>query len=156
MWRPLQGEPPQCGPAKRAQPQGHGVGSQYSDCAHARRAAGLLPCTRLRVKHSSSVASMDRTKSTVRKMLTAIEAPLMGFRLNTGASLDRGCAPALPKVSQNPNNSKILRHLELKATPLTFDKSERISVVDDQGEYATIDRLATGNTGFTDSEDARI
>jgi hypothetical protein len=42
-----------------------------------------------------------------------------------------------------------------KSVPLTFDKSGRISFVDDQGKYATIDRPATGNTGFTDSEDAR-
>src|SRR5258705_1393894 len=64
--------------------------------AHARRAAGPFPPrSPPTVKQVSRMMSMDRTESTVRNLLTAIEAPLY----DVGVLSDRGMLPGLDGIS---------------------------------------------------------
>src|SRR5258705_8135043 len=64
--------------------------------AHARRAAGPFPPrSPPTVKQISRMTSMDRTQSTVRNMLTAIEAPLY----DVGVLSERGMLPRLDGIS---------------------------------------------------------
>src|SRR6266699_4186607 len=64
--------------------------------AHARRAAGPFPPrSPPTVKQISRMTSMDRTESTVRNLLTAIEAPLY----DVGVLSDRGMLPGLDSIS---------------------------------------------------------
>src|SRR5260370_37251106 len=54
-----------------------------------------LPRSPPRVKQISRMTSMDRTESTVRNLLTAIEAPLY----DVGVLSDRGMLPGLDSIS---------------------------------------------------------
>src|SRR5260370_38455391 len=64
--------------------------------AHARRAAGPFPPRAPpTVKQILRMTSMDRTESTVRNLLTAIEAPLY----DVGVLSDRGMLPGLDTIS---------------------------------------------------------
>src|SRR5258707_8972520 len=64
--------------------------------AHERRAAGPFPPrSPTTVKQVSRMMSMDRTESTVRNLLTAIEAPLY----DVGALSERGMLPGLDGIS---------------------------------------------------------
>src|ERR1700716_2211180 len=64
--------------------------------AHTRRAAGPFPpCSPPTVKQISRMTSMDRTESTVRNLLTAIEAPLY----DVGVLSERGMLPGLDGIS---------------------------------------------------------
>src|SRR5260370_18665570 len=64
--------------------------------AHARRAAGPFPPrSPPTVKQISRMTSLDRTESTVRNLLTAIEAPLYPV----GVLSDRGMLPGLDGIS---------------------------------------------------------
>jgi hypothetical protein len=64
--------------------------------AHARRAAGPFPPrSPPTVKQISRMTSMGKTESTVRNLLTAIEAPLY----DVGVLSDRGMLPGLDSIS---------------------------------------------------------
>src|SRR6266700_6915040 len=64
--------------------------------AHARRAAGPFPPrSPPTVKQISRMTSMDRTESTVRNLLTAIDAPFY----DVGVLSDRGMLPGLDSIS---------------------------------------------------------
>src|SRR5437763_10131683 len=64
--------------------------------AHARRAGGAFPSPLPpTVKQLSRITSMDRTESTVRNLLTAIEAPLY----DVGVLSDRGMLPGFDSIS---------------------------------------------------------
>src|SRR5580692_8518062 len=56
--------------------------------------AGSLPCTPPKANQIRRLISMDKTESTVRNMLTAIEAPLY----DVGVLSDRGMLPGLDGI----------------------------------------------------------
>jgi RepB DNA-primase from phage plasmid len=127
-------------------PKVTGLALQYSDYAHARWAAGLFPCTPHTVEHISRVTSMDRTESTVRKMLTAIEAPLYDI----GVLSDRGMLPGLDSIRAAAvlDRLSLLKHSNARGSHIYIRPSgeHRFTTLDDLNE-ASLARLSAD--GFT-------
>src|SRR3984957_1427403 len=103
--------------------------------AHATRAAGPFPPrSPPTVKQISRMTSMDRTESTVRNLLTAIEAPLY----DVGVLSDRGMLPGLDSISAAAvlERLSMLKHHNTRGSHIYIRPSgeHRFTTLDDLSE----------------------
>src|ERR1700722_18078369 len=103
--------------------------------AHATRAAGPFPPrSPPTVKQISRMTSMDRTESTVRNLLTAIEAPLY----DVGVLSERGMLPGLDGISAAAvlDRLSLLKYRNARGSHIYIRPSgeHRYTVLDDLNE----------------------
>src|ERR1700722_13049412 len=113
--------------------------------AHATRAAGPFPPrSPPTVKQISRMTSMDRTESTVRNLLTAIEAPLY----DVGVLSDRGMLPGLDSISAAAvlERLSLLKHHNTRGSHIYIRPSgeHRFTTLDDLSETSLARLSADG------------
>src|SRR5437879_6473657 len=113
--------------------------------ARARRPAGPFPPrSPPTVKQISRKTSMDRTESTVRNLLTAIEAPLY----DVGALSDRGMLPGLDSISAAAvlERLPLLKYRNAHGSHIYIRPSgeHRFTTLDDLSETSLARLLADG------------
>jgi hypothetical protein len=110
--------------------------------AHARRAAGPFPPrSPPTLKQISRMTSMDRTESTIRNLLMAIEAPLY----DVGVLSERGMLPGLERISAAAvlDRLSLLKYCNAHGSHIYIRPSgeHRFTTLDDLGE-TSLARLA--------------